>query len=796
MKKIWILLGLIVIVGVAIFAAFKLTGQSDQGIAYLPEEPVAQISILSPTFGQQFELGSPVVVDAFAFAADPITSVELWIDGQLLGSQTASGEGESPFMAQFLWSPQMEGLHTLIVRAFDAEGPVGFSAAVNVGIVASQDGAGPANDNQGATVPVVLPPAQNPGQAHPPDPCQDGPSDNAVPSEPCVEMLPAIPMDDRPEIDSAVAKPVAPDLYYTTGLCSVELRIHDLSDDELGFYVYRQGSNSLSPQEEAILEPGEGQGWLTYTPQAFPGGQTYFVTAFNGQGESSSNPVVVNIPSADCEIPEGGQQAFDLDLGSLLGDSGADHAYCYRSLDGINWDRIPREGFIIPGMEGQDDMIALGGPNGPEWEPMTLTLECWGWYGEVVELIGTFQHEFELGEISEIGPQINQSIFGDSLELVTLDGSFGFYAMGGDYEIEPDVLSNFAKMFVHDPTLPLINASITYDPDVCMSHLMPEAQNLFGQILFCFPYPGFDSGDEGGNPQPYLVWDMGWSCGAGSGNPPCVPYPSWESLADDVGGNVWFLITDTSNAGYFNYVVDTPYLQNLVIPPVACSGTRLFHLTMYYSDNSNIYFSLPSNVVSIGCPQPLPYEIPIDITFNTINFWSLDDNDDGPEDVEVYGYLNAAVTGGQVRYVNLADWDQQADHCPDESVEWFGSLNSLGTLVTDGCTKTFRDGVSSLADVALCHGTSKTNCSLLGWGFSHNTIQVLVTDWDSITIGMSVIDWDDASGNDLQCLGTMSIPARDRFDWALVQDLPFHLESGDNGNGGCAIDGVINAVVP
>ena len=782
MKKIWILLGLIIVIGGAIFAVVKLTGQSGQEIANLPEEPVPQISILSPSFGQQFELGSPVVVDAFAYAADPVTLVELWIDGQLLGEQGAPGEGELPFTPQFLWFPQNSGIHTLIVRAFDAEGPVGFSPAVNVAILESENG-GTANDQAGMNVPVVLPAAEGSGAAHPPEPGQT--------------VLPAVQMDGNPDFDNAPSLPAAPEVLAGVEGCSVELMVHDLSDDEVGFRVYRQGSNTISPMNIATLEPGEGQGWLSYEDMAYPGGFTYLVAAFNGQGESVSNPVVINVPSADCDVPEGGQQAFDLDLGALLADSGANMAYCYQTLDQVNWLRVPDEGFVVPGMDGQDSFIIINDLVGPQFEPMTLTLECWGWFGEALELIGTFQHEFELGEISEIGPQINDSIFGDALELVPLDGSFGTYAMSGDFEMHPDLLSIFEKLLVHDPTLPLINASITYDPDVCMSHLMPDAQNLLGQILFCTPYPGFDSGDEGGNPQPYLVWSMGSACGAGEGNPPCIPYPSWESMADDVGGNVWFTITDHSNGGNFSHIVDAPYLQNFTIQPVACSGARTFHLSMYYSDNSNIFFSLPSNVVSINCPQPLPWEIPMDITFNTINFWSLDDGDiSGPEDVEVYGYMRAAVTGGPIRYLNLADWNQQADHCPDESVEWIGSMSSMGTLVTDGCTKTFRNGTSSLADLALCHGTSKSNCSLLGWGFNQNTIQVLVTDWDSIVISMEVIDWDDASGNDLQCSGSIEIPARDRFDWALVQDLPFHLESGDNGNGGCAIDGVINAVTP
>ena len=112
MKKYLILIGLIVVIGGAIFIAVKLTDQSGQEIANLPEEAVPQISILSPTFGQQFDLGSPVVVDAFAYAADPVTSIELWIDGQLLGLQEAPEEGISPFTTSFQWSKsrKMKGI--------------------------------------------------------------------------------------------------------------------------------------------------------------------------------------------------------------------------------------------------------------------------------------------------------------------------------------------------------------------------------------------------------------------------------------------------------------------------------------------------------------------------------------------------------------------------------------------------------------------------------------------------------------------------------------------------------------
>jgi hypothetical protein len=418
--------------------------------------------------------------------------------------------------------------------------------------------------------------------------------------------------------------------------------------------------------------------------------------------------------------------------------------------------------------------------------------------GDDLELIGNFQQVFDLpGEVGE-GMTYQGTELANVTQLFNMDGPT-FFPMGEEFsnDIVVDLSNNVFKfLLLHDPTMPTIFTYVSYDPDVCQSHLMPDAQNLLGKILFCTPYVGFDSGEGGGNPQPYLVWDFGEGCGAGYGSPPCHSYGYFESLAADVGGNVWFKITDVSSAGIFFWNVDAPYLQNLTIPPVACSGKRSFYLTMYFDDGDQIYFGLSSNIFAIDCPTPLPWDIPLDFTFETITFSALDDGESDPDDVEVYGFMRTWVIGDETVYLNLSEWDEQDGDCPDETVQWPGSLDTQGLLITGGCTKTFGNGTHSLSSVAMCQGTSKTNCNISGWNFNNNTVRVTATDGQAIQLFLNVYDWDDASGNDLQCWSIYDLEARSRFDWALVQNQSFTFIGFDQGNGNCTVSGTINAVVP
>jgi hypothetical protein len=96
-------------------------------------EAVVEPTVLidSPSHGEEVVIGSAVQV--FATGMDPgkIARMELWVDGQLIESQSSAlPGGPSPFPIMSLWVPDTPGNHTIVVRAYnmaDASGQASIS---------------------------------------------------------------------------------------------------------------------------------------------------------------------------------------------------------------------------------------------------------------------------------------------------------------------------------------------------------------------------------------------------------------------------------------------------------------------------------------------------------------------------------------------------------------------------------------------------------------------------------------------------------------------------------------------
>jgi hypothetical protein len=124
------------------------------GVAYFFLVPTAAaearpvVLISSPTHGQQVELGETVIVQALARDETNVVRVELWVDGELLESQSSTlPEGITPFPLLVNWQPLSPGTHTLIVRAFNIEGARGQgSVTVEAAESADRDGDGLADE--------------------------------------------------------------------------------------------------------------------------------------------------------------------------------------------------------------------------------------------------------------------------------------------------------------------------------------------------------------------------------------------------------------------------------------------------------------------------------------------------------------------------------------------------------------------------------------------------------------------------------------------------------------------------
>ena len=90
---------------------------------------------------------------------------------------------------------------------------------------------------------------------------------------------------------TAGSAPAAPELVAAADGCGIRLNIHDLSENEEGFTLYRQTTESPDWVHAADLASHSGKGWIEYQESNLTGGVTYYVSAFNSQGASSSNLV-------------------------------------------------------------------------------------------------------------------------------------------------------------------------------------------------------------------------------------------------------------------------------------------------------------------------------------------------------------------------------------------------------------------------------------------------------------------------------------------------------------------------
>jgi len=788
-KRKWILIIVASIASVLILifvgASILILNQyrASAGSVYPPPDH-PQISITGPTQSSQFSLGAPIIIQATAFDTQGVSSIELYIDGEYSGVESAPAGGSEYFPAEFLWSPPAAGVYSLIAYAKGIDQQTSYSSPIQIKITSTDfdPGAQDTTDYassapKGFNPPPALPePEDTPGSAQ----SWQGTIGNWITS-----LMADIP-------------PHAPELAAAVEGCSIKLSIHNLSNNEEGFEIWRLLPNSPSWSRVDVLASQSQDEWITYTDIGAHGGTTYYVSAFNSKGVQDSNLVHVYVDPINCPPPANERAVLTLELKSLETLIPVDKLYCYFSLDGVSWMRKPEFGFWPGGDALQEggsfntEIISLNltgddGSLNPEIKPLSFYLDCWGWQANTLHYLGEISPSLDPNQPDnkQFGSDGLVAVLG--LNLGNVPDQPEFFPMGDPWDDEPELGVFEDEIQVYDPpwyestidpTMTYIGSMIVYSPESCKSHLPPSFQNT----SFCTPLPGFDSGWEGANPQPYFIWDvMPDMCMEGMGNPPCKPYYYWLSQAATYGHEVGFNIYDSNSEGFYIHQVTTPELFSFVVPVVPCSGMRDFWVQMWYYDGSSLLptYGPPSSKSSIDCPIKLGSKMLLDIRFDEILFSNLDDGESPPQNVEVYGYLRAN-SESMTRYLNLA--------------HWYG-LPLLQTG-SSGYPKTFANGISSLGDISLCESNSYLTCSESGWETNNNNLRVVIEEGDSLTLSVKIIDIDFGSFHDLVCEGTFQIPGQSIFDWHKIDNQKFGITGSTNGSGYCQIKGVMNAVSP
>ena len=782
-----LLVGALVIGGIAMFyTSYKRSGGIPSG-----DIASAHVAISNPQNGAQLEIGEYVIVEVNAIGSNPYTSIELWLDGALVGVQGAPEGGMQPFAVQFSWQPLNLGARSLIAAAVDINGEKAMSAQVVVFVIQGENEIELVAQNQDGS--SIVSPALPQGEHSPPEApgvgVSTGPASNWSGS--LGNWVNSLTSDEKPAAPDLVARPME---------CGANLLIHDLSDNEEGFIVYRQMANSPT---WIILETLSSQSkveWIEFVDDEISGIVTYYVLAFNSQGETHSNLAQVNIDPGGCPTEPENSFAESINMTLKLPEVAAEKVYCYQSRDGVNWARWPITGFLSPDVGGilPEGPIAVQIINGFDNEqgstPLGLFMDCWGWQGGALSRLGGFS-------VMELEPDFTgkQLIVGEGLSAEIVFSEIEIKNLAGLLPTQLNLM-DFNQLVLPSnrpasPDIPRVNLSVTSDRFICIMHLPNTIQGGADQLEFCYLYPAHDPVNGSTIPQPYLVWDFDAEpvC-VGGASEECKTYPELLDLAEENGGQVGFTIQSLRGGNKTVWNVTDPNLTMFVVPPIPCLGETLFNVRMWYrpgnkgvsvsaspenqvSEIGEDSFSPPetfygpySNWVTVPCissnlPSPslatmVQY---YDFTFDVMTLSQVDDDDHlATEVVELYGYFYAR--GKYMGYwVEEPCYFSGFDNCYDNNPPELIHAASTRYLLVDDWKSSGVDYISgsyALELKNLCLSTTRGSCSYEGQDTYrkkyNNTIRAFfpidqVEWWNSLWFGVRLVDYDEASHDDELC---------------------------------------------
>ncbi len=830
-----VLPGFVILAALGGIAAFQYTQYRDVA-ARVPENTTPmRINILNPASGFQSPRGAPVLINinASALGPSPPLALELWANGRLVGLQAGPSGGISPLSGRFAWIPTATGYYALIARARDNEKRTATSDAMGVLITASTK-PDQARETQTASIQPVFTNGtggEELGSVHetataplPEPPAQPDPHDSIGPAEP----WDGDPLDWLSQL-LVRTLPAAPELTAVPNGCGATLRIHDLSTNEDGFFVYRQLPHVPGWKRIATLSSQSKTKWLTFEDKGYSGVITYYVASFNNRREAPGNLAAVQVNPADCPTVSPEVPIVSVALADLKTDRPADHVYCYQSLGGVHWTRVPASGFFLPKANGFDTknlthnvlLSRADSPSNADSRALptpelsnrgsSLDVECWGWRANVLQLLGKVHRD-----------GLNLQTPGDV--SLTNAGLSATYTVNRSPVIKPLRGSGDGPqppIEAFDSRMPGVMAFPTTNVEYCKDHLASKGQDLLEAILFCTPYPEYAP-----NPQPYMFWwafDGLCANGKADNGANCKSVDWYRQRAVTYGGSLGYQLRYEYVDGPYEglgteSVAVTPYNRTVyVIPPLEPYGSQAdvsnlcgvktkYEVQLFYDAGPSdpLYANMRLVSPQLGyayfrfdCVSP-PSQVAVDVTIDTLELDNVDDDDGGVEDVELYGSFqvntSSMATSPSWGIRNLATWASLPEGCPNELF-----TGGLETNATGECPESFTSKMHNFKDLRLCASESYQYC---GFGFDdttylaqNNTIRIVVKEGDAIIMHTTLIDYDAASSDDNICVGSISTANKSLDTWSKIDGV-WTMVYSNPGHASCKMHFRLKAVKP
>lgn len=390
----WILPASILILAILLLATWLTLNRSfTTETLFPPNNSEASITILSPDGQSTYPADAAIPILVTISHKNPLSSLELWVDGVQVETYHPAGEGENFDVHQFYWTPARQGNFRILARATDSAGKSTTSNPILIEIIEPAGARLISLDGSDTTVSEVTFPSLSEPSARPNIP--------NLPQTSLQDIAPGKPLASDlslwlgSQVQANASLPQAPELTYSLEDCQTTLIITDRSADELGFFIYRSGAGSSSFQRVAELQNQAGAGAFSYSEPNPAGGTIYYAAAFNSAGENPSTPV--QISNSDTSCPESGNDGFaDLPAPEEL--ETLDLAYFYYSFDGSGYRRYPPnpEDFLTPS-EYPTSLRAVvkGLTSTSSVMARQADLVVWGWSGGSLVNLGAFQLEID-----------------------------------------------------------------------------------------------------------------------------------------------------------------------------------------------------------------------------------------------------------------------------------------------------------------------------------------------------------------------------------------------------------------
>lgn len=717
------------------------------------------VSIRQPLHGSRWTLEHGGVVVIEASGPEPIQRYELWVDGSRYGViRPSEGQPALPGETQLRWVPADEGIHSLIALAYDGRGlqgrsrpviveasqrdpqePIGVRVDVQPGEDAASIAARSGLDPD--LVAEILPPDAPPGEAILPIPRDRLPAaffgeDGVEPGSPWREAPP-------PEADylpPGMPSPAASLTAEPAGGCQVSLA-WQLEDRPDGLRLYRYGGMADDFTSVAELDPQLTQ----YTDSVRWGGSYLYVIATVGRRGENPGPMKrVEVPAQDCPdeetLPESGLAWIQFEGMRVITQEAFDRLYCYFSLDGGDYQRIPagKDSSLPRAEDGWDLTPYLAGLHRRVFEhdvqtPVGLRLECWGWRGD--ELI-------PVGALDDLRPRQDwrDDLTASSPGLQLL---FSLLAYQNDLPVLDQELIE-----ADEPPPPPYNVRLGEGPLECLTHVnLGGGADLYAGEGVLSQWACLEI------PEQMLTWDWpsedGWAVSDIDGYAVEV-VQDWDDFGPDEHwtGDLRFVGT----SGSANMALPVSFF-----PP--CLRTYAYRVRAYreaeprrlYSDWSPVLLLSPS-----GCTEAAYVE------FELLEL-EVDDLDDGcllfcdGESLQAYGTGEWSVIRSPWYSAATGDFSVWTH---DAQVTFWSE--ECGAGAGEGCLvqpRTVHNGTIDFVDedLRICHNGG---CS--GFGPGHNTVRLVLYHGDKVEFRFVL--WDiDGVEDDVWCGTTEDIGVADRL---------------------------------